>query len=218
MWNKNNNDTLTPEFSCIETILVQEDSIPLLSYHLQRIRESITQLSWPDGSSFLEAIQKELSLFQAEGDKVWRLEWKYENSIYQWAWTNRENPPKAIESWQLKPVQISYDFEDIAINLKTTHRQHYENAFQQKGNADDVLLFNQKGYITETSIANLFFLKDEQWHTPALNSGCVKGTYRTKFIEDYDVIIRAIHLEELSSFDAIYMCNSIRGFWEAYLI
>jgi para-aminobenzoate synthetase/4-amino-4-deoxychorismate lyase len=69
---------------------------------------------------------------------------------------------------------------------KTTRREMYESALEDAGDADDVLLWNDDGYITETSIANVIVSIDGQRYTPPVECGLLAGTYRAGIRTDAD--------------------------------
>lgn len=55
-------------------------------------------------------------------------------------------------------------------------------AVQKKWN--DALVVNEKGNILESSIANLFWIKDEQVYTPPVSDGCIAGVMRAYIINE----------------------------------
>ncbi|KAI0361036.1 hypothetical protein OH77DRAFT_1392126 [Trametes cingulata] len=75
---------------------------------------------------------------------------------------------------------------------KTTLRDHY-NAARARFNIPppptpshhEVLLFNENGHITETSIRNIAFARRSppSWVTPAASSGCLPGVMRRFLLE-----------------------------------
>ncbi len=85
-------------------------------------------------------------------------------------------------------------------------------AKQQKWN--DAVILNTEGNICDTTIANLFFIKEEIIYTPALSEGCVAGILRKVLIntlkqEGYTVIEKNITEEELLAADEVFLTNSI---------
>jgi 4-amino-4-deoxychorismate lyase len=71
---------------------------------------------------------------------------------------------------------------------KTTNRGHYEAARARFGLPDaggpaDVLLWNAKGMITETSVRNVAFFRRGRWVTPHDSTGCLPGVMRRWLLE-----------------------------------
>ena len=54
------------------------------------------------------------------------------------------------------------------------------HAKKQKWN--DAALLNTQGGICDTTIANIFLIKDERVYTPALEEGCIAGVMRKNII------------------------------------
>ena len=61
---------------------------------------------------------------------------------------------------------------------KTTRRDRYEDHLSRHPEADDVVLVNEAGEVTETTIANIVARLEGTWCTPPLDSGCLPGVYR----------------------------------------
>jgi 4-amino-4-deoxychorismate lyase len=71
---------------------------------------------------------------------------------------------------------------------KTTNRGHYQAARARFGLPDaggpaDVILWNSKGMITETSVRNLAFFRHGRWITPHDSTGCLPGVMRRWLLE-----------------------------------
>ena len=49
--------------------------------------------------------------------------------------------------------------------------------------ADDALMLNMDGYVAECTTSNLFFVKNQQLHTPAVECGILKGITRDVVLE-----------------------------------
>jgi branched-chain amino acid aminotransferase len=105
---------------------------------------------------------------------------------------------------------------DILSNLKTNNFLPYVmaalEAKKQKWN--DAVILNSKGNICDSSIANIFLIKDEVVYTPALSEGCVAGVFR-KWITTqlplmgYSCVEKEITIEALLNADEIFLTNSI---------
>jgi len=139
-------------------------------------------------------------------------------------------PQYIIEAWPLQQsnLQLNSNGLDIGIyeaakkscdvlsNLKTNNFLPYVlaalEAKKQKWN--DALLLNSRGRICDSTIANVFIIKDAVLYTPALQEGCVAGIVR-KFVIDhsaaagFDCIEKEISIEELLHADEVFLTNSI---------
>lgn len=84
-----------------------------------------------------------------------------------------------------------------------------ENA--KKLGYDDVLFLNQNGYVTETSCANIFIVKNKEIFTPKVEDGLLNGIIRKRIIEEFEVQEKSITLEELKESNEVIITNSLMG-------
>ena len=76
---------------------------------------------------------------------------------------------------------------------KTTYRNHYAAARARFGLPDaggpaDVVLWNTKGMITETSVRSVAFFRRGRWITPHESTGCLPGVTRRWLLEQGRVV------------------------------
>ncbi|MEQ8485667.1 MAG: chorismate-binding protein [Pseudomonadales bacterium] len=105
---------------------------------------------------------------------------------------------------------------------KTTRRAIYQRALtaarQRTPEADDVLLVNQHGEVTESTIANLMIDLDGELLTPPLASGLLAGVYRRQLLESGEVSERPVTPDMVHRARAVYLLNSVRGRWPVTLL
>jgi branched-subunit amino acid aminotransferase/4-amino-4-deoxychorismate lyase len=80
---------------------------------------------------------------------------------------------------------------------------------------DDVLLLNTNDRIIESSIANIFWVKDAVFYTTPLSEGCLAGTRRYWLLSKMNINHipfqeSTIDLEGLLAADELFCCNGIR--------
>lgn len=79
---------------------------------------------------------------------------------------------------------------------------------------DEALMLNQEGFVTETTVSNIFFVKDQKVYTPALNSGILPGVTRKYVInifagtQHYSLSEGLFDLSLLQQADEIFLTNS----------
>ena len=112
------------------------------------------------------------------------------------------------------PVQS----EDIFLYHKTTQREVYENAEGENLHSDDVILWNEEGNLTESTIANIILNIKGNWVTPSINCGLLRGVYRESMLENGLIEERKIHKSEIADLSEITLINSVRGEFKAKLI
>jgi len=79
---------------------------------------------------------------------------------------------------------------------------------------NDAIILNQYGRVTDTCIANIFFIKNKVIFTPSLTEGCVAGTIRNRFIQTlpaigYSINETEVYPEDLLGADEIFLTNSV---------
>ena len=94
---------------------------------------------------------------------------------------------------------------------------------KEKG-VNDVLLLNERGFITETSSSNIFIYDGDVLYTPHIKTGATLGTMRASLIQYYRnnlaVAVKKGHfkLDILQKAKRVFTSNSVMGFQEVRLI
>lgn len=107
---------------------------------------------------------------------------------------------------------------NVFLYHKTTCREAYEKAEPRKKSAHDIILWNEKGEVTETTIANLVLDFGERLYTPPVKSGLLPGTYRQFLLSSGIIQEKIISVSELQFCKRIYLVNSVRGFMKGALV
>jgi para-aminobenzoate synthetase/4-amino-4-deoxychorismate lyase len=116
----------------------------------------------------------------------------------------------------LAPTPV--DSTDVFLYHKTTRREVYDAALRSRPDCDDVLLWNERGEVTESCIANVALGLDGRLVTPPVGCGLLAGTLRGLLLEQGRLAERVITLADLARCDGIYLLNSVRGWREAALV
>lgn len=87
--------------------------------------------------------------------------------------------------------------------------------FARKNNKDEAIILNSFGRVSETSIANIYFVEDGKIFTPALEEGCVAGTIRSWLIKNISKINLSINevqcdIERLLNADEVFVTNAVK--------
>tara|TARA_B100000700_G_scaffold292023_1_gene351565 strand:- start:697 stop:2493 length:1797 start_codon:yes stop_codon:yes gene_type:complete len=120
-------------------------------------------------------------------------------------------PEPVIEPWDVPvdvvPVPSSHEF----LYHKTTIREVYDDARARFPGAPDVLLFNEVGELTETTIGNLVIELDGALVTPPVRCGLLPGTFRAELLTAGTIVERVVSKADLDRAAAVWMVNSVRG-------
>jgi para-aminobenzoate synthetase/4-amino-4-deoxychorismate lyase len=125
---------------------------------------------------------------------------------------------RSVEPVRLALDEVPVDPSDVFLFHKTTMRRRYEDARARHPDADDVLLVNPSGDITETTVANVAVRSEGRWWTPPLDAGLLPGTERAALLADGTIVERALSIEQARSAEEISVLNSVRGWRRAVLL
>jgi para-aminobenzoate synthetase/4-amino-4-deoxychorismate lyase len=100
---------------------------------------------------------------------------------------------------------------------KTTARSRYDAELERCRPCDDVILWNCRGEVTESTIANVVVFADGKHWTPPREAGLLAGTLRGELISKRELFERAITKEELAAIGSFSLINSLRGWMPARL-
>ncbi len=192
-----------------ETILIRDRAI-FLKEHIQRLNSSAKTL----GINKFLTEEYTLTLIN-----------KY--NIKNCALKIILSPENIILSTRDIPYNTSNYEEGFSLNVSTILKNetstlpfhkwtgYLENIFIReealiKGFNDSILI-NTKGFISETSTANIFFIKNNTIFTPNIASGILNGIIRKWIISNYEVIEGNYTLDDLISSDGVFITNSLVG-------
>lgn len=206
-----------PEFSLIETLAWRPESgFVLLEEHLQRLQDSADYFAFPCA---LDTLRQQLTAAVANGaragcklrvllDRTGRLHIE-----------THPLPPPSHHPLRLVLAQAPVDINNRFLYHKTTMRQVYTQARATADpRADDVLLYNQRGELTETTIANIVLTLDGRRYTPPVRCGLLPGTLRQHLLETGAIEEQILAIDCLARAEAITLINSVRGEMEARLL
>lgn len=114
------------------------------------------------------------------------------------------------------PVRLALDNDPVDaaspwLQHKTTRRHPYLTRARRHPEADDVVMVNQDGEVTETTIANLAIRRDGRWWTPPTESGCLPGIQRGRLLQLGHLLERRLSVRDVQQAEAIAVISSLRG-------
>jgi para-aminobenzoate synthetase/4-amino-4-deoxychorismate lyase len=202
-----------PEFDLLETLrLTPETGYFLLDYHLRRLRDSAAYFDIPFDEGRLRRRLEEKARESGDTPQRLRLLLKRDGTetIESAPLAIAETAPRISVKLAAKPVDSSSPF----LYHKTTRRDVYEQARAACPGCDDVLLWNERGELTETTIANVVVELDGRRLTPPVESGLLPGTFRQWLLDCGEIAERTIRLEDLPRATRLWRVNSVRGWQE----
>jgi para-aminobenzoate synthetase/4-amino-4-deoxychorismate lyase len=199
-----------PRFSLLETLRwTPADGFHLLDRHLARIAGSAEYFGYPFDES---AVRKALLQF---ADSLPRSPRRVRMLIAPDGTISCESQPLSPPDPEalprvflaLRPVNRANPF----LYHKTTHRKVYEEARADHPEADDVILFNESGEATESTLANLVAEIDGVLATPPVRCGLLPGTCRAAMLDAGEIVERPISIAQLLASPRVFLVNSVRG-------
>jgi para-aminobenzoate synthetase/4-amino-4-deoxychorismate lyase len=198
-----------PEFELVETILwTPAGGFELLDYHLRRLGRSAAYFGFDFHPS---RVEEELN---RTGSRLSAVAHRVRLCVTRRGAANAVARPIAPEESSFGAIGLSahsVDSSDVFLFHKTTNRSAYDSALESCPGFDDVLLYNERGEITETTIANVAVDIDRSLWTPPVSCGLLAGTYRAWLIDQQRIRERPIELEEVFRNPNVYLMNSVRG-------
>ena len=116
-----------------------------------------------------------------------------------------------------EPVRVGVDLghpvdhTDPMLFHKNSLRGRYEEARARHPEADEVVLTNDRGEITEATIANVVVSLDGRWVTPPLDAGLLPGVGREVALEEGWLVEGTITVDELWRADVVELISDVRG-------
>jgi len=204
------------DFELLETMLwTPNEGFLLLDKHLDRMRSSAAYFDFECDPALIESaflqLAREMPRHQHRIRLLLRRDGRFQISESSLRVDKPDRPVRVVLA--RSPI----DKNDPLIYHKTTRRDNYDEALQTAGGADDVLLWNEDGYITETTIANIIIRTDGELFTPPMDCGLLGGTYREYMLNTGQVKERNIKVSEVNSKTEIILINSVRRAYSGYL-
>ena len=201
--------------------------------------ELLESLLWDGRSLFLDLahidrLQKAARFFDFPLDRI-----KIESELYQHCSYLPAFPYKirllvdkkgdvTCQSVKITPVtkpvicrlaQTPVDTNNPFLYHKTTQRSLYDQALSSvvaiHSDCQEVLLWNQRGELTEGSRSNIVVEREGKRLTPSFDCGLLAGTFRQHLLQQGKIEESIIRLDELPTFHHFWLINSVRKWQNA---
>jgi para-aminobenzoate synthetase/4-amino-4-deoxychorismate lyase len=203
-----------PAFSLLETMRLERGRVERLERHLARMAGGARYFEY----QWVEPVVREAVTSVAREHPVgcWRLR----------LLLSRDGRPtiectphqKEVRPWRLDFARQPVDARDPFVLHKTTHRVIYDAARRWRTDVDDVLLWNERGEVTESTIANVVALIDGERCTPPVHCGLLAGAFRAEQLEAGTIHERVLTKTDVASASRLWLINSVRGWVDAEFV
>ena len=217
-----------------ETIKVSEGLLMLENYHFERLFSGLSLLKFELPAHFTkEKIKAGILLLCKKNDceKLARVRlsvFRGNGGLYD----EDKSLQFIIECWPLSNSVSKLNENGLVIdvysdgakscdkfsNLKSANFLVYSMAalYAKEKKLNDCLVLNTKGNIADSTIANLFIIKNGVISTPGLDEGCINGVIRRHLLneirdEGEKVQEMAITVADVEAADELFLTNAING-------
>ena len=217
-----------------ETIRVENNLIILPAYHFERLFSGLKLLQFDLPSSFTsDALAKQIAdicrknnhanarvrlvVFRGSGG-LYDPENHFPNYIIQSSALSSNNEELNKKGLIIDIFPGGRKAIDIFSNLKSNNYLVYAMGalYAKKNKLDDCFILNSREHICDSTIANIFYVKEKKIFTTPLAEGCVAGVMRRYLLEKLPEIGFAIEEQPINpsaliSADEIFLTNAIFG-------
>jgi branched-chain amino acid aminotransferase len=218
-----------------ETIKITGNKIILADYHFERLFSGMQVLQFDKPVFFtrenlsdqiLELCKKNN---HQQSARVRLVVFRRDGGLYD---VKNNFPDYIIQTWKLENKHFTLNENGLIADVFVDGKKACDNfsniksnnfliytmaAFYAKNNQlNDCFILNTHERICETTISNIFIIKDKVVCTPALTEGCIAGVMRRYLIEKiknagFDMRETILSTENIKDADEIFLSNSISG-------
>ena len=203
-----------PVFDLLES-LRWDGGYFLLREHLDRLAESAAYF---DFSFSRQAVETALNLYLLpDPGKAYPAGREQAPILKIRLLLNRDGSCR-VEGEPLKPfaplrvglAATPVDTDQVWLYHKTTCREIYRQALLSRPDCEDVILWNPRDELTESTMANVVLELDGRLWTPPVACGLLAGTFRRHLLETGALQEKVLHRADLRRAHAIHLINSVR--------
>jgi len=142
------------------------------------------------------------------------------------------SPNYFIQSWQLAENSGALNSNGLVLGIYADAKKTYDVLSNLKHNNylpyvmgalhakkekwNDAIILNSENRICDTTIANIFIIKDAVVYTPSLREACVAGVMRNFLIRNgklagFEFVEKELTQEDILNADEVFITNTIRN-------
>ncbi len=203
-----------PNFDILEALLwTPAEGYFLGERHLQRLAETAEYFQYPLDLAHVKQQLTALAATLTRPMKV-RLHLNSRGQVHVEA-VDLGQPPSLLRvGLASQPIASSNRW----LYHKTTRREVYDTARAARPDCDEVLLWNERGELTEATVSNIVLEIGGQKVTPPVSSGLLAGTFRAELLAKGEIVERVVPVEVLGEATAVYLINSVRRWQKVEII
>ena len=192
-----------------ETILVKKKPI-FLKEHIERLNRGIKTLHLGE-EVLIDDIINIIDKYSIN-NCVLKIAVSEKNIVLE-VRNNKYKSGDYLKGFALKISRINRNSNSKLSYIKSLN--YLENIIEKedaiKSGYDEVIFLNEKGFVAEGSMSNIFVVKEEKIYTPNIENGLLPGVVRKFIVQEFDVIEKEITVEDLFDADELFITNSLLG-------
>lgn len=216
---------------CFTTLRVSSGKIEFLRCHIRRLEKSCHVLHIPfkdwvtlksqlihDAQQLLSGVLK-VVISRGSGGRGYNPAGAEQPRLS----ITTHNQPEVYAKWQKEGITLGTSPIELACQPLLAGIKHLNRLEQvlikealNHADVDDFLVTNTHDEIVETSMANIFWRKDQDWFTPDLSQSGVEGVIRKQvmdFMESNKLRCHIVKESPTTLYGAaeVFICNSLMG-------
>jgi len=218
-----------------ETMKVVVGAIRLRDLHFERLFKGMETLQimlqgFINADMFEEQIMKTILKNRISGPARVRLTvYRGDGGLYDF---NNTSAGYVIQVWSLSSSSMTMNESGLKLGLYEGGKKAMDGLANIKSNNyllyamgaiharkyqhNDCIILNTSDRVCDSTIANVFYVKDGLIFTPPLSEGCVAGVMRNYLLsqfpsEGYNVAEKQTSVDDLLAADEIFLTNAVSG-------
>ncbi len=201
-------DRASEPFELLETLALEDGVLRHRAEHLARLQRAAQHFGFAFDLPALSLRLDGLAAHHPQG--LWRVRVLLDaQGVFQIQAFAMDAGPN-----QVKLVLAERPFDAAHsefVRYKTTRRAHYDAVAPTQPGVFDVILWNDRGDLTECTRGNLALHIDGVWWTPGLSAGLLDGVGREVALREGRLREAVLRVEDLQRATGLAFVNSLRG-------
>ena len=209
--------SIPEQISLLETLRLEDGRTHRLDEHLARLSRSADYFGMSNAAARIAEVRRSIVMTAAShAGGLFRLRAILRADGNDEVTALPHSPETRRRRVALAPTPV--DSADRRLYHKLADRSLYTDRLAEVPGVDDVILVNERGELTECTIANLVLEMDGQRLTPALECGLLPGVYRAELLARGEIAEAILRPGDLKRASRVGIVNSLRGWLDCELV
>ncbi len=181
----------------------QKLGVDLLGFNKNSVKNSLLEII--EINNFTNG-RARITFFDESPGKIWSFETAGKTSLL----ITTADFQTRQENLQLTFSPFPVNSKSPLVNVKSCNYLENILAFEEakKRRFDEAVRLNEREEIVSACLANLFWVKGNEIFTPGLETGCLGGTTRAFFLENFSIKEKRVNKVDLIESDEVFLASS----------